>query len=224
MLMVLSIVFTFMIVLTSMPYIGKSESSLQQSKNLKLQLKEIKMALYGFVLNEGASLNGPTGSGIYRFPCPDTDGDGLEDLSAGACQDKFGSLPWLTLSLPSRDSWNQRYIYHVTESFSDTSSSFLNSSFSNASIGSISVFDSGSLGTLLQGDIAVLLLSRGEPRGSDSSHEEENLNENDSFVKMAQSTLVNSEFDDHLVWVTRSEAVAFLCDRVFPAMAPPNCP
>lgn len=57
-----------------------------------------------------------------RCPCPDTDGDGLENRNVAAnpvddtCDKYIGDLPWRTLGIPSgTDNWNNKLLYAVFE-------------------------------------------------------------------------------------------------------------
>ena len=217
-LLVISLVFTFMLVLASMPHIGKNDVILIQNKSNSLRLNEIKTALYGFVLTEGSSLGG-----LYRFPCPDVDGDGSEDLVAGHCVVQSGGLPWLTLSISAYDTWHQNYLYHVSADFSDLSTSFANASFANTLTGALSVFDSASLNTVLENDIALLFLSKGEPRSNNSIDELENLDMDVIYINRSPSLLSSNEFNDQLDWISRNDAVKFLCDIAFKTEGLPNC-
>ena len=77
------------------------------------ELSEIKEAILGFAVSNG------------RMPCPDIDGDGAEDRTAGACTDPIGNtyviagLPWQTLGVDREDPWTNNYLYGVTKSFAD---------------------------------------------------------------------------------------------------------
>ena len=78
------------------------------------ELREIKEALYGFVLTNG------------RLPCPDKDdatADGTEDripvAAPVACEVAEGLLPWTDLGVTERDSWNNRFRYIVDIHFAD---------------------------------------------------------------------------------------------------------
>jgi len=48
------------------------------------------------------------------LPCPDTDGDGLENRKTdGACQSRQGRLPGQTLGIDSKDAWGTPFYYRV---------------------------------------------------------------------------------------------------------------
>ncbi|WP_319380841.1 type II secretion system protein [Thiomicrorhabdus sp.] len=51
------------------------------------------------------------------LPCPDVDGDGLEDRTVhsgiSVCREREGFLPFKTLSVSSGDVWKRRYYYRV---------------------------------------------------------------------------------------------------------------
>ena len=79
------------------------------------QLEDIKDALLGH-----ATIN-------LQLPCPDVDGDGVEDrvlgpnppnLTAGSCTSLIGGLPWATLNVAEADAWNTRFLYRVSDQFS----------------------------------------------------------------------------------------------------------
>lgn len=75
-------------------------------------LEEIKEALIGYALSHGTS---GTPSLPY-LPCPDFDGDGLEDRNAdGSCASNGirGSVPWATLGIAPTDAWGNRFLYVV---------------------------------------------------------------------------------------------------------------
>ena len=79
------------------------------------QLDEIREALLGF-----ASQNG-------YLPCPDTDGDGIENApnrsvaTLLACTSVEGYLPWVTLGVPQTDAWGIRFRYRIKDEFARAS-------------------------------------------------------------------------------------------------------
>ena len=63
------------------------------------------------------------------LPCPDTNDNGSAELLAGnACPSYIGRLPWQTLGLPDlRDSTGERLWYVLSQPFTDSSASVINS-------------------------------------------------------------------------------------------------
>jgi prepilin-type N-terminal cleavage/methylation domain-containing protein len=79
-------------------------------------MNEIIEALYGYAITHG------------RLPCPDTDGDGLPDMTnepydpsdattsdcdGGTFSDDEGFLPWVELGVAQGDAWGNRFRYFV---------------------------------------------------------------------------------------------------------------
>jgi prepilin-type N-terminal cleavage/methylation domain-containing protein len=53
---------------------------------------------------------------VYRrLPCPDTDGDGLEN--GPGCNNVEGDVPWATLGVGREDAWGHRLRYRANNSF-----------------------------------------------------------------------------------------------------------
>lgn len=54
-----------------------------------------------------------------HLPCPDTDGDGVENrANDGACANPAGDLPWADLGVGRRDAWERPLGYVVAPAFS----------------------------------------------------------------------------------------------------------
>ena len=77
------------------------------------QLDDIKESLLGYAVVH------------RRLPCPDLDGDGVENrVASGVCGTAagtivlLGTLPWATLNVPEADAWNTRFGYSVSNEFS----------------------------------------------------------------------------------------------------------
>lgn len=68
------------------------------------QLATIEEALSGYAVANG-----------NRLPCPDTDGDGLED--GPPCPGVEGALPYATLGVPGLDPWGRPFRYIADASF-----------------------------------------------------------------------------------------------------------
>lgn len=77
----------------------------QQIKLTHATLEEIKESLLGFaVINQ-------------RLPCPDSDGDGVEDTP---CDGSEGSLPWINLNVGKEDAWGRAFRYRVVTDYTTT--------------------------------------------------------------------------------------------------------
>lgn len=48
-----------------------------------------------------------------RLPCPDTNGDGREDISSNICDSDHGGLPFDDLGVAQYDAWGNGYFYQV---------------------------------------------------------------------------------------------------------------
>ena len=79
------------------------------------QLDEIREALLGFAAGKG------------YLPCPDTDGDGIENApnrgvaTLLACTNVEGFLPWVTLGVSQTDAWGIRFRYRIKDEFARAS-------------------------------------------------------------------------------------------------------
>lgn len=82
----------------------------QEIRKTSDQMEEIKEALYGYAMANGA------------LPCPDTNGDGSLDVAVPAttppsCDNVEGWLPFQTLGVAPGDAWGFRFRYRVTPRF-----------------------------------------------------------------------------------------------------------
>ena len=75
------------------------------------QLDEARESLLGFAARTG------------YLPCPDTNGDGIEDApnrsvaTPLACTSVEGFLPWVTLGVSQTDAWGLRFRYRIKDEF-----------------------------------------------------------------------------------------------------------
>ena len=74
-------------------------------KETRQELDDVTDALIGFAIAN------------QRLPCPDIDGDGLEDNVPAPCN-REGDVPWVTLGVGREDAWNNTIRYRVDEAFS----------------------------------------------------------------------------------------------------------
>jgi prepilin-type N-terminal cleavage/methylation domain-containing protein len=90
-----------------------SQFQARKNKETERALREIKETLIGFAISHG------------RLPCPDTDGNGIENppvrllppAPPATCTALAGSLPWITLGTVPTDAWGRIYRYHVSDEF-----------------------------------------------------------------------------------------------------------
>jgi len=88
----------------------------RQISDTEKTLAEIKEALIGFAVANS------------YLPCPDTDNDGVENVTAGVCTGAAsgiasGNLPWQTLGVASADVWGNRFSYVIREEYARRSPS-----------------------------------------------------------------------------------------------------
>ncbi len=188
----------------------------RRSENQQL-LEQARDALYGFAVVNG------------YLPCPDTDGDGLENTgpNPGDCgrqtagADRFypngrpGRLPWVTLGVDAQfDPWGESHFvrYAVNGAFvgDPTDGTFtLNASGTGTGIIEIhsSAGDCGSaVNNIVAYNVPALIWSGAKTDYSASSADEaENLDDNDAcFVARDYSTRAGAEFDDQMIWLSPS--------------------
>lgn len=151
-------------------------------------LVEIKEALVGFSLSHDAT------NGEPYLPCPDTDGDGLENRTGSACTNFIGTIPTQNLGLQSTDAWNNQILYRVSPSFSDNANGF-----NLTSLGNIDVLNA-SAGTTLVSNVPVLVISTGKNSVplAGNTDELENTDNDLSFV----SHEFTPTYDDVVVWLS----------------------
>ncbi len=160
-------------------------------------LDDVSDALLGYALVNG------------RLPCPDVDGDGVEDTAGCQTLDttyNAGGLPWSTLGVASSDAWGRPLVYMVNGAFVTTFS--LASSGSGAGI--LGIYDSsGCSGSALAVDVPALVIS-GAKEDYSSALEQENRDGDACLVSRDYSAVAGSEFDDLVAWV----APAILFNRM----------
>lgn len=77
-------------------------------KDTERRLAAVQEALVGFAIT----------AIVPRLPCPDTDGDGLEDRAAdGSCLQTEGALPWASLGLTREDAWGRPFRYAPDDAY-----------------------------------------------------------------------------------------------------------
>jgi prepilin-type N-terminal cleavage/methylation domain-containing protein len=166
-----------------------AQLALKKNTETKVQLNEIREALLGYALSHAKPY----------LPCPDTNGDGIENRVGAACSNYEGRLPFSDLGLVGRDSWNNQFIYRVTPVFADSVAGF-----ALTSEGDITVFDAAA-GNKIATDIPVIIISLGENGavlpviGADQL---ENTDGDTNYVSKDFATNVVNPYDDLVTWVS----------------------
>lgn len=166
-------------------------AQIEQTRNAEARkdLQEIKEILLGYVVVN------------FKLPCPDINGDGVDDSCPNTNITNFtsGDIPWADLGLKSKDPWGHSYKYAVNNAFSDN---FLLST-QGSGAGDIKICTDATCSSTLASKLPVLIFSLGKngavipPLSSD---EKENTDGDSNFVSHDFSSGVN-EFDDILIWI-----------------------
>lgn len=161
------------------------------------------------------------------LPCPDTNGDGIEERTANSgnsCSAANGWLPWVTLGVASQDGWGNRLRYSVdTLMYSNKLVGMPNPTGSSTNLKRVCTSNTC---TLVHADnLPVVILSHG-PNGwgarningntlkaPTSADELENTDSNANFVSHlpTQAGSASGEFDDLVVWLSDSSLRSRLC-------------
>lgn len=201
---------------------GSADTS--KYKQTQYELQEIKESLVTYYTQ------------LKRLPCPDTDGDGIENpaIPTGTCTNVRGFLPHVTLGIGGGgDAWGERFKYVVSGDSSDfftkqaTNCSYFRPNSASAS--SIRIQDLTTGTTNYLGDFAAFaLLSTGKNGRQTNSgmtgaftndggcaglnvREQENC-DTDSTLRFGTQMSGGSEiiFDDMVVWVGDMQLISQL--------------
>ncbi len=185
-------------------------------------LEEAREAIIGYAMTHKVG-------GVKPYlPCPDTNGDGLEEArSANKCPSRIGFLPWVTLGTGAQDAWGNRLRYstHTDVSNDDIG---IDSTLAPAN-GWNQVCSSQICTTYIATDLPVVLISLGANgwgarnvngntlAAPTSADELENTDPDNRFVSRTptQSDNPSGEFDDLVTWISYSV--------LFPRVCPTGC-
>ncbi len=167
-------------------------AQLEQARNAEARrdLSEIKEALLGFaVINS-------------RLPCPDTDGNGVDDgcANTNATSTSGGNVPWTTLGTKQLDPWGRRYQYQVNNAFS--AAFILTTTGSGA--GAIRVCTTNACVATEANNVPLVIFSTGQNGAvlpPASLDEQENVDGDKDFVSH-DFTNTAGGFDDLVVWLS----------------------
>ena len=183
-------------------------------------LEEAREAIIGFSRTRGGTL---------YLPCPDTDGDGIENRTATPnCDAQVGALPWITLGTGEQDAWGNRLRYEVDPNFSVKTGFVQTTPVTSAppalGICNVSgctspipeiVFVVASHGPNKSGGTNTNGIPSTAPTGAD---ELDNLDANKIYVshEQTQSSATSAAFDDLLVWISLSQLIPRACPNGCP--------
>lgn len=184
-------------------------------------LEEIRQSLLGHVVIHG------------HLPCPDcraatggcaapgiTVNDGREDgigangeglsqrggVPFAACATDTGNLPWLTLSLPGRDPWENPLTYRVSGKFArDAPGGGV--PFDLGTRGDIDVKAGVSASGYISRELAAIVVSHGSSAWPPSGDEEENLDDDAIFVNRGYSSAEGNRFDDLVTFISSDQLI-----------------
>lgn len=180
-------------------------SQLEQRSYSETQrhLQDIRDALLGYAASHLAL------DGKPYLPCPDTDGDGLENRTGNNCTTADGFLPWNDLGFGNLDAWNNRFRYHVTPSFARN-----DIGFTLSSTGALRVCEQAACTATLATQLPSIVISHGRNGlgGTSSGNlanplpvstdEQENADADNDFVSHTIAPAGPSEFDDLVTWIS----------------------
>lgn len=167
------------------------------------QLQEICDALLGYAASHSSA------DGKPHLPCPDTDGDGLENRTGFNCTNADGMLPWSDLGLARLDAWSNRFRYHAHPNFARTDIGFTLTTSAN-----LRVCDQAACTSTLATNLPAIIVSHGKnglgatnsgntPNTAPMSADElENTNSDANFVSHTPTPAGANEFDDLVIWLS----------------------
>lgn len=167
---------------------------LRNSSETRASLIEIRDALVGHALSHTAA------DGRPFLPCPDTDGDGLENRnSPNICTQLEGGLPFADLGVIGTDNWNNRYRYRVTQAYANALTGF-----TLLTQGDITV-QAAAGGNVIGTFIPAIVISLGENGATlpgIGADQQANLDGNNIFVSKEMSNSQVNPFDDLVIWLS----------------------
>lgn len=177
-------------------------------------------AIVGFAMTHPGSL-----APNRRLPCPDTDGDGREnlDIAANSCQSNAGWLPWVNLGVGAQDAWGNRLRYSVLTKFA--TEGFRASSTPADPLVVCTAASCSTTAPDVAADVVYVLVSHGPngwgarnlsgstlaaPSGPD---EIANLDNDRIYVSRTptDTSAVRGEFDDLVAWTPFVQLIAQVC-------------
>ena len=222
---IVMVIITFLITGLAMPLSAQIQA--RRIAETKKTLEEAHAAIIGYAMSH-SSTSIPDKP---YLPCPDINGDGLEDRTGDVCAQAEGWLPWADLGTASQDAWGNRLHYSVeTTEYADRSKGLpdlplytppyatmnLKRMCRNSACTQVDalylpavVFSHGPNGW------GALNISGSSLNNPSSADEKENTDTDTDFVSRTPSKAgdASGEFDDLVTWISDS----LLRSRVCPA-------
>ncbi len=185
-------------------------------KDTQQVLDDTELAVLGYAYGNGF------------LPCPDTDGDGIENFAGGNCAAAQGDVPWSTLGSPAGDGFRgNRLGYAIDASVNDHTP--ISCALIAGNLLRVCNAAGCAAGSVLTNRAALVLWSYGKNGyaatnaqggvnfvpGTLSAEETENSDNDTDFIKAIRraESPADSGFDDQLEFVTDG----FLCAKMVEA-------
>jgi prepilin-type N-terminal cleavage/methylation domain-containing protein len=186
-------------------------------------LEEARNAIIGYAMTHQTSSSPPR----PYLPCPDNDGDGIEDRTVtGGCASAsgIGWFPWVTLGTAAQDAWGNRLLYASHSALTNSQTGFSSATTPTADWNQVCSSHTCATGDLAL-NVPVVLVSFGPngwgarnvsgadlaaPSGAD---EQENQDGDKFFVSRMPSNPgdASGEFDDLAVWLSIYDINSRVC-------------
>lgn len=186
-------------------------------------MQEAREAILGYAMTHLA-----VPAGKRRLPCPDTDGDGIENFVGNECKNIFGWLPWVSLGTAPHDAWGNRLSYGTNKELAFKSIGFSSSTTLGTPLLGICTASTCASPDVAQ-DIAFVVVSHGPngwgarnlngntlsaPTGNDELKNLKSLTETTSIYVSRSPTKPdagNGEYDDLVTWFSFSQLISRIC-------------
>lgn len=169
-----------------------AQQDIRNNAETRQLLSDVGEALYGFAASHAATDSKP------YLPCPDTDGDGVENRTGNACTNPEGGLPWATLGIGRTDAWGNGLRYRVSAAFSNNATGF-----TLQSTGDLRVCETTACTVVLGSTLPAIVLSRGK-NGAAAAANADELENLDGDADFVEHTIGTTGFDDLLIWLPPS--------------------
>lgn len=171
-----------------------AQMALRNNSETRAELSEIREALVGYALSHSAL------DGRPFLPCPDTDGNGTENRMGAVCVNVVGQLPFSDLGLIGNDSWNNSFIYRVTQTYADSAVGF-----GLTTAGDITVLNAAAGGNIIAVNVPAIVVSLGENGNAAlvvGADQLENTDGDVIYVNKDFSANAVNPYDDLVTWVS----------------------